>query len=258
MLLAVAVAVPVVLVPLVDPRPVLALWLAATLGAVLAGGLRLRRLLRAQVPFLGFAASVLCVNAVTRDGGTVAVLGPLAVTDTGLATGAALALRTLVVGVAAVTMLAVVDPGRLLTSLHVVGRLPAQATVALMVAHRVVQDLPGDWATVRRAQALRGPTVRWARPARHLGGGRGRRGGAATVRLPGDVRSVGAAAFALLATTIRRAERMAVVLETRGYGALPAAERTTWHEARVGARDAVLAVVVLGACLAAVAAGQAP
>lgn len=242
-LLAVLVAVPVVLVPLVRPLPVLVLWVAACAAAVLAGGVPVARLARAQVPFLAFALSVLTVNAVTRDGAVLAAWGPLEVTDVGLSTGSALALRTLVVGVGATTLLAVVDPARLLTSLHLVGRLPLQATVGLMVAHRVVQDLPGEWLTIRRAQALRGPHVR-------------RRAG--TVRLPTDVRSVAQAAFTLLATTIRRAEQTAVALETRAVGALPRGERTTWRDARLGARDAVVAAAVLGACVAAVAAGRGP
>jgi energy-coupling factor transporter transmembrane protein EcfT len=123
----------------------------------------------------------------------------------------ALAVRTLLIGVCAAAFLAVVDPARLLTSLHVVARLPARVTCALLAAHRLLDDLPEEWTAIRRAHAVRRPADADGR------------------REPGrDVRSLARAAFVLLATTIRRAERIAVALESRGLGAVPRAQRTVW------------------------------
>lgn len=252
-LLAATLVVPLVLLRVRDPGPVVVLWLVAMLAARTLAGVPWRRLALGQLPFVGFGVSLVAVNAVTRSGEpsaeVVAVLGPLEVTDVGLAIGAALAARTLVVGVCALAFLQVVDPGRLLGSLHEVARLPIRFTVALTAAHRVLEDLPAEWATVRRAHALRAPV---ADPGRVV---------EVEVpteppRLPASARALGRAAFALLATGIRRSERMAVSLESRALGALDRGERTVWRPARADGWDAVVVLVVAAACTAAAVAAR--
>ncbi|NCT91164.1 energy-coupling factor transporter transmembrane protein EcfT [Cellulomonas sp. APG4] len=245
-LLAVVVAVPLVLVRTYAVVPLLVLWCLAVLAVLTLTGLGPRRLLLAQLPFVSFGASLVLVNAVTRDGAVVASLGPLAVTDTGLAMGAALAVRTLLVGTCAVAFLAVVDPGRLLTSLHLVARLPVRVTCAALAAHRMLDDLPAEWMTIRRAHAVR-------RPARADGSREPAR----------DVRSLATATFALLATSIRRAERVAVALESRALGALPRGARTVWRRpgpegevGRPGRHDVVLVAVCATALVLALATGS--
>lgn len=243
-LLAVVVAVPLVLVRTYAVASLLVLWGLAVVGVLTLTDLGPRRLALAQLPFVSFGTSLVMVNAVTRGGTVVAELGPLEVTDDGLAMGAALAVRTLLVGTCAVAFLAVVDPGRLLTSLHLVARLPVRVTCAALAAHRLLDDLPAEWTAIRRAHAAR-------RPVRADG-----------TRAPArDVRSLATAAFALLATSIRRAERIAVALESRALGALPRGERTVWRRpgpagevGRPGWHDVVLVTacgialtVVLGA-----------
>ncbi|WP_199424849.1 energy-coupling factor transporter transmembrane component T family protein [Actinotalea solisilvae] len=240
-LLAVVVVVPVVLVRVVDPRPLAALWTLAVLGAATAARVPARRLALAQLPFVWFGASVLAVNAVTRDGTVVAVWAGLEVTDVGVSTGAGLAVRTLLTGVLAVAFWHVTEPERLLGSLHQVARLPVRASCALLAAYRLLDDLPQEWATIRRGQAARDP--------RRVVGGR--------VRPGSDPASLARAAFALLATSVRRADRVAATLESRGLGALPRSHRTVWHRAAVGPRDAVL-VGVVGAAVVVVLAASAP
>ena len=244
-LLGATLLVPLVLLRVREPAPVVLLWIAAMLGARTLAGVPWRRLALGQLPFVGFALSLVAVNAVTRGGmpsaEVVALLGPLEVTEVGLRTGAALAARTLVVGVCAIAFLQAVDPGRLLRSLHQVARVPIRFTVALTAAHRLLEDLPADWATIRRAHALRAPV---ADPGRVV---------EAAVppgapRLPASPRAVGRASFALLAAAVRRSERMAVALESRALGALGRGERTVWRPARADGRDAVVVMVVLSAC----------
>ncbi|MCL3862561.1 energy-coupling factor transporter transmembrane protein EcfT [Actinotalea sp. K2] len=237
-LLVVVVGVPLVLLRVYEPAPLLALWACAVVGVVLAARVPVRRLLLAQLPFVSFALSLVMVNAVTRSGGdavVVAAWGPVEVTDLGLRTGFALGVRTLLVGVCAVGFLATAEPSRLLTSLHQVGRLPVRVTSALLAAHRLLDDLPAEWVAVRRAHAVREPVARQD----------GRR------RLSTSPRVLGRVAFVLLATSIRRAERVAISLESRGLGALRRGERTVWRPAGVGAPDVVL-VAVVGGTLAAV------
>lgn len=222
-LLAVVVAVPLALVPVFDPGRLVVLWALAVLGALTVAGLTPARLLAAQLPFLGFGVGVLVVNSLTRAGDVLAALGPLVVTDVGLRTGVALLLRTLVVGVVGAAFLAVTDPVRLLGSLQQVARLPVTVGCALLAAYRLLEDLPQEWSTLRRAAQVREPA------------------GAGEVRTPA---ALGRAAFALLASSIRRAERVALSLESRGLGALDRRRRTVWVVACVGGRDAVLVTAV--------------
>lgn len=229
-LLLVVVAVPVALMRVHDPVPLVGLWLAAAVAVLLGTRVGVRGLLAGQLPFASFAASLLLVNAVTRDGEVLSVVAGMPVTDVGLRTGAGLAVRTLVVGVCATGFLASVDPGRLLSSLHGVARVPIRPCCALLAAHRLLDDLPVEWTTVRRAHAVR-----------RSGHG----------RLSRSPVALGRAAFVLLVTSIRRAERVALSLESRGLGALSRAERTTWRAAAVGPRDAVV-VLAAGAAVAAV------
>lgn len=231
-LLAVVVAVPLVLARVHRPGPPGVLWALAMVAVLATTPLTARRLVVAQVPFASFALGVGLVNAVTRQGDVVAVVGPLRVTRQGLEVGTALGLRTLLVGVCAAGFLAVVDPARLVVSLRQVARLPVRVAYALLAAHRLLDDLPGEWTTIRRAHAVRMPGPR---------------------RLSGSPRALARAAFTLLATSVRRAERVAVALESRGLGALPPGRRTSWRTARPTWRDGVLVACAAVAVCAALA-----
>jgi energy-coupling factor transport system permease protein len=179
-----------------------------------------RRLLLAHLPFAGFAVGVFTVNALSRPGPVALMIGPLWITEDGLTIGAALALRTLLVGVLAIGFLASTDAVRLMHSLHQNLHVGARPTFAILAGYRMLAQMPKEWATIRAAQAIRSP------------------GGA---RL--GLRGTGRALFALLVTTVRKGERVAQALESRGLGA---GERTIWHPERVRGSDRVLAVAVLG------------
>ncbi|MBX9246759.1 energy-coupling factor transporter transmembrane protein EcfT, partial [Actinotalea ferrariae] len=188
-LLGVVVALPVMLVRTFDARPLAVLWALAVAAALTVARVPLRRLVAAQLAFVWFGLSLLAVNAVTRDGDVVGRWLGLEVTDHGLAMGAGLAVRTLLIGVCAVAFWHASEPERLLGSLHQVARLPVRASCAMLAAYRLLDDLPAEWATVRRGQAARDP----------------RRVRAGRVVPSSDPASVARAAFALLATSVRRA-----------------------------------------------------
>ncbi|MBD8077899.1 energy-coupling factor transporter transmembrane component T family protein [Cellulosimicrobium arenosum] len=211
-----------------------ALCYVLTLGALLVlGRVPVRTAALAHVPFLVFGTSLLVVNVVTRPGGEQVPLGPFTVGADGLALGLCLALRTLFVGMLSVTLVLTTEPVRLMTSLHQHARLPASWTFAVLAAHRLLTELPEVWHTVRCAQAVRDP--------------RRRRG-----HLPRSPRALATAAFALLVGAIRRAERIAVALESRGLGSGP---RTTARPVPLARGDVVAAVVVLALAGAVVVAG---
>ncbi len=181
-----------------------------------------RTLLLGHLPFLAFALSVLVVNSVTRAGRPLARLGPLTVTNHGLAVGGSLAMRTLVVGLGVILMVRTTPPAALLESLRQNLRLPDNVCFAVVAGYRLLADLPEAWQTLLRAHRMRG--FRRVGPA-----------------------VAGRAAVALLASSIRRGERLAIVMQTRGLGAHP---RTSWRPQRVTASDLAWAVAVLGTAAA--------
>ena len=147
------------LVP-VDPWTPLALLVLAAPAVVHAGRIPWSALGRAALLFGPFAFSLLAVNAVTRDGPVVAEVAGLEVTRTGLAIGAALAVRTVLVGTLAVAFSLTTDGARLMTSLHQHARLGARPTFAVLAGYRVLEDLPERWTTIRQAQSVRDPRLR--------------------------------------------------------------------------------------------------
>lgn len=206
-----------------DPVTPLLLYLLALPAVVGLGGVPLRRLVRAQLPFASFGVSLLLVNAVSRGGAVVASVGPLEVTDDGVSVGTSLALRTLVIGICAVGFVRTTDPIELVASVHQQARLPARPAFAVLSAYRLLDELPETWRTIRRAQAVRQPGLE--------------RG-----RLPRSLPLLARAGATLLVMALRRAERTAVTLELRGLGA---GERTIWRPIVVQPADiALLGVVV--------------
>jgi energy-coupling factor transport system permease protein len=222
----------VALLFVLDPVTPAVVYLLVLFGVLVGGRLPARSLLLAQVPFFAFAAGVLSINVLSRPGTVLWQEGPLRVTEEGLVIGAALAARTLAIGILAIGFVLTTDSLALMTSLHQNARLPARPSYALMAGYRLLQQLPGEWAGIRDAQAVRAP-----------------------LRRDGTVRTgpaaFGRAGFALLVLAIRRGEQMARSLESRGLGLTP---RTVWHPVRIGAVDVIFGastLVVLGGLLVA-------
>jgi energy-coupling factor transport system permease protein len=213
----------VALLFVLDPVTPSTLYLLGLIGVVVGGRLPLRTVLAAQLPFVAFAAGVFSSNVLSRPGIVLWQEGPLRVTVDGLIVGAALAARTLAIGILSIGFVLTTDSLALMTSLHQNARLGARPSYALMAGYRLLQQLPHEWTAIRAAQAVRAPLRR---------DGTVRRGGA----------SFGRAGFALLVLAIRRGERMAQSLESRGLGLAP---RTVWQPIRVGAADLVFGVAVL-------------
>lgn len=213
----------VALLFVLDPVTPALIYAAGLIGVVIGGRVPVHTVLRAQVPFLVFAFGVFTVNALSRPGTVLWQEGVIRITVEGLVVGAALALRTLAIGILAIGLVLTTDSLDLMTSLHQNARLGARPSYALMAGYRLLQQLPEDWAAIGAAQSVRAPLRR---------DGTVRRGPAA----------FGRAAFALLVLAIRRGERMAQSLESRGLGLAP---RTVWHPIRVTPLDLVFGAAVL-------------
>ncbi len=218
---------------LLDVGVLLTLYLLGVVAALTAAQVGVRALAVAQVPFVLFGVGLVLVNALTRPGDPWVEGAAVRVTYEGLVVGVALALRGMVIGVLTVAFLATTPPRDLMVSLAEHARLSPRYAYALLAGHRMLEAMPRRWATVRAAQAVRAPLGRDGRP--RLG-----------------VRDFGRAAFTLLVGSVRASERIALAMESRGLAAGP---RTVWRPVPLGARDAVLALVVLGTLAAVVALG---
>lgn len=232
--LALVFIVSAVLLFVVDPVTPAVLYLLAVVGVLAAGGMGPRALAVAHLPFAAFAVGLFLVNALSRPGEVLWTLGPFRATAAGITIGCALALRTLLIGVLSIAFLASTDPVDLMTSLHQNARLGARFTYAVLAGYRMLQELPREWDTIRHAHSVREPLRDNGRPR---------------TGLRQSARSV----FTLLVVSLRKGERMAQSLESRGLGLSP---RTTWRPVAVGRADWGLVAVVL-AVLITVLAGSA-
>lgn len=195
---------------LFDLRVLGLLYAAAVVGVLACRAVSLRTLLLGHLPFLVFGIGLVAVNWMTRP-------------ENGLAIGAALALRGLVIGVLSIAFIATTPPRDLMVSLVQHARLSPRFAYPLLAGHRMLQTMPARWGTIRAAQAVRAP--------------RGRNG-----RVRFGAKEFGQAAFALLVGSIRASEQIALALESRGLRAGP---RTIHRPVPLTASDWVLAVVVV-------------
>ncbi|ATG51324.1 energy-coupling factor ABC transporter ATP-binding protein [Brachybacterium vulturis] len=219
-LLALLTGLSIVCIALTEPAPLLVLYALLGVGVMVGCRRGPLALLRAQLPFVVFASGIFLVNVVSRPGHEPWPELPIRITEEGIVLGAALALRALVIGLGALTVLWATEPRTTMVSLQQHARLPARFAYALLAGHRLLEELPRRWETLTRAHRVRLPltaegTVARLRP-RHL------------LRC----------AFGLLVDAVRSAERIAFALESRGLGE---GERTLWRPVPLGRGDALLA-----------------
>ena len=220
--LALLTAVSLVVMFILDPLTPTVLYILALAGVAASVRVPARALAVAHAPFVAFATGVLGVNALARPGTVLWQAGALRITEEGLSVGAALAVRTLLIGVLAIGFVLSTDGVALMTSLHQNARLNARVTYAVLAGYRMLQEMPREWSTIRHAHAVRATSDgdRPPRGPRHLAG----------------------VIFTLLVVSVRKGERMAQALESRGLGLEP---RTTWRPVEVTPADWWLAVGVL-------------
>ncbi|HXF02329.1 MAG TPA: energy-coupling factor transporter transmembrane component T [Arthrobacter sp.] len=221
--LALLFVVSLAMVFIFDPVTPAALYVLALAAIGASTRLPLKTMALAHVPFLAFGLGIFLVNTLSRPGQILWEAGPLRVTIEGLSVGGSLALRTLVIGVLAIGFIASTDGVALMGSLHQHARLGSRITYAVLAGYRMLQEMPREWQTIRQAHAVRAQL----RP---------------DGTLPRGLSAYGRAAFALLVVSVRKGERMAQSLESRGLGLSP---RTTWRKIPLTSTDWLMAAGVL-------------
>lgn len=155
-----------------------------------------------------------------KTGDVLLAWGPLVFTAGSLESAAAIVLRGLAIGLPGLFLLASTDPTDLADALAQKLRLPHRFVLGALAALRLVGLLVAQWQTLALARRARG--------AGPDAGGFGR------------LRASAGQAAALLVQAMRRATKLAVAMEARGFGGR---ERTWARESTFAALDAgVLAV----------------
>lgn len=211
-----------------------AVVVAASFLMLPAAGIRLGQFLLRVWPFaVGGVLMVWSTALAGEDSGAVLLdLGYAQVSEGSLELGVALGVRAFAIVLPAVLVFSTTDPTDLADSLAQDLRLPARFVLGALAGMRLLGLLAERWTTIGQARRARGLTAERGL-AQRLG-------------------AFGSQAFGLLVSAIRTATRLAVTMESRGFGAGP----RSWARPSVwGPADAV--VLCGGVGLAAAAVGAA-
>lgn len=210
--------------------PATFLALALLLGWGL-GGLTPIKMLRTLAPFLLLAASLILFNTIFYGGPRarlLAHLGPLKVWEEALVVGSSIGLRLLCLTSYSALFVWTTTPSQLAASLIQQARLPYQLAYAILAAYRFLPILQAELENIRAAHRVRGAYAE--------------RG------LLAYKESWRRYSIPLLANGIRQAERLAIAMDARGFGALPT--RTHYVQSPLAAHDLLFLASVLLAVVA--------
>lgn len=217
-------------------------WVSATvalvceLALVPLLGVRPRTLFKRTWPLIVAAGLAAYSTALlgAKTGPVWLQLGPVTFTEHSVLAGAAIGLRGLAIALPGVFLLFSTDPTDLADGLAQKLRLPVRFVLGALAGMRLVGLLVDEWRTLGLARRARG-----------VGSGHS---------LPARFRAFLGQAFALLVQAVRRATRLAVAMEARGFGGVvdgKPAPRTWARESSFSRLDAW--VIAGGAAIAALA-----
>lgn len=191
------------------------------------GGITPIALLRRLVWVVPAALGVTWINALFYAGPRTHLMvewGPLRLYSEGLEVGASIGLRILCLAACSLLFVSTTDPTRLTASLVQQGHLPYRVAYAALAAYRFLPIMLRELETVRAAYRVRSA---YAPPSLHQA-----------------VESARRVSIPLLVNGVRRAERLAMAMEARGFGARP--DRTYYVRTRIEIGDLLFLVLVVG------------
>ncbi|MEP7040373.1 MAG: energy-coupling factor transporter transmembrane component T [Chloroflexota bacterium] len=194
---------------------------AIILGAILASlpltGLSVRTLLARTWPLLVAAFMVGLLNV---------LLAPARPAGPDLQTGLALGLRLLGVALSGVVALASTDPTDLADSLQQQARLSSRLAMGVLAAVRMLPILATEWQLLGMARRARGVSAGWSPLL--------------------AVRLAFGKLLALLVGAVRRATRLALAMDARGFGTAAGRTIARPHSMRMADWGLLLAAAALG------------
>ena len=203
-----------------DPIVPIRLMIAAIVALVLWSGLPLRRIPRRLAP-LGFAILSLTAFSILLSGANadrslvaIAEFGPVRLTAPAVSAGLAVGLRVVVIGLTTLLVFGPSDPTRMADSLVQQWHLPDRFAYGTLAALRMAPFMADDWTAIAAARRLRGLEAKG--PA-------------------GRIRETGDRLLVMLVSSIRRAERLALAMDARGFDS--GVRRTHFRALRMTWRD---------------------
>jgi len=145
--------------------------------------------------------------------------------------GATMATRLLAIMSASLLFVLTTDPSQFVRSLIHQAHVSPRIAYSVFAAYRFVPLLEIEFSSIRAAHQMRG--------------------GVGNRSFLDPIRELFGYAIPLLATAVRKGERVALAMESRGFGALP--QRTYFRVTTLGNNDLVFAVACVGAFVALVA-----
>ena len=213
----------------VDPVVPARLMAAGVVVLILGSGIPLAPAVRRLSPLLLAAAGIAVLTALLHPANADRHL-PAAVdaavvriTPPALSAALALALRLGAIALTSLLVFAPSDPTRFADSLVQQWRLPERFAYGTAAALRVAPLLAADWAAISAARRLRGLQPRG---------------------LTGRARESGDRLLVLLVSALRRAERMAISMDARGFDS--GRPRSRYRPVRLGTLDAVVLIGGIG------------
>ncbi|SDH26189.1 energy-coupling factor transport system permease protein [Alteribacillus persepolensis] len=185
-----------VMIPVFDPWTPLVLFAATVLMITSLGGVSLRFLLLLLLPFVLFAFSFVWIQVVFPDerGSTVLFsIGSMPVALENVLIGMSLGMRALVFASWSLLFVLTTEPTKLMLSLIQQCKLPPRFGYGMMAAYRFLPTFQQELKQIRKAHKIRGlgTNSKWRNAKRY--------------------------AIPLIAGAVRKAERTAVAMESKGF-----------------------------------------
>lgn len=204
-----------------DPVTPLLFWVFIIIMTFGFGQIDIRKWLLIFIPFLLVAFGYVWTTAVFSnppEGLELIVYlsaGPIEITNYGISTGLALGLRVLCFTGLSLMFILTTDPVRFILSLVQQCKLPPKLAYGLLAGYRFLPLLTEEIRIIRHAHKVRGAN-------RETG-------------LKGKLLTLKRYAIPLLASAIRKAERAAIAMESKGFTG--ARDRTFYHHLQVKRQD---------------------
>lgn len=181
-----------------DPKSMLLLFSFNVFFALITNSFN-KKNMKALIPLALFAFGMLWMNAAwakVNNPDVIAALGPVKFTDKGLIVGISLCFRILTIGISSILFVSNTDPNELILSLIKQCRLSPGIAYGILTAFRLLPSMEEDLALINAAHRIRNSKKKkwylkknpWYRNA-----------------------------IPLLAANVRRAERVAIAMEARGF-----------------------------------------
>ncbi|PTY77921.1 thiamine permease [Heyndrickxia sporothermodurans] len=155
---------------------------------------------------------------------TYAKLGPFEITDYGLNTGLALGLRVLCFAALSLMFILTTDTTKFMLSLIQQCKLPPKLAYGILAGYQFLPLLKDEFTIIRNAHRIRG--VHWEKG------------------IKGRIQLLKKYTIPLLASAIRKAERTAIAMESKGFTG--SRDRTFYHELKVSGKDMLFFLLMVG------------